>query len=64
MYKLELTLTDDVAQKLEKLASELNVTPEELAAEGLKEKLERYESFQNAARHVLDKNAELYKRLA
>ena len=41
---------DDVAQKLENLASKLNVTPEELAAEGLKEKLERYESFQNAAR--------------
>ena len=64
MHKLELTLTDDVARKLEKLASELNISPEAFAAEGLKEKLERYESFQNAARHVLDKNAELYKRLA
>ena len=50
MYNLELTLPNDVAQKLEKLASELNVTPEEFAAEGLKEKLERYKSFQNAAR--------------
>ena len=64
MYKLELTLPDDLAQKLEKLASELNISPEELAAEGLKEKLERHEAFQNAARHVLNKNAELYKRLA
>ena len=64
MHKLELTLTDDVARKLEKLASELNISPEAFAAKGLKEKLERYESFQNAARHVLDKNAELYKRLA
>ena len=64
MCKLALTLADDVDQKLEKLASELNISPEAFAAEGLKEKLERYESFQNAARHVLDENTELYKRLA
>ena len=64
MHKLEITFSDDVAKKLEQVASKLNLSPEEFAANSLVETLERYTNFQNAAKRVLDKNAELYKRLA
>ncbi len=64
MHKLEITFSDDVARKLEQIASKLNLSPEEFAANSLVETLERHTDFQNAAKRVLEKNAELYKRLA
>ena len=64
MYKLEIALPDDIAKQLEQVASKLNLSPEEFAANSLVETLERHTAFQNAAKHVLDKNVELYKRLA
>ena len=64
MHKLEITFSDDVAKQLEQVASKLNLSPEEFAANSLIETLERHADFQNAAKRVLEKNAELYKRLA
>ena len=64
MHKLEITFPDDVAKKLEQIASKLNLSPEEFAANSVVETLERHADFQNAAKRVLDKNTELYKRLA
>ncbi len=64
MQKLEITFSDDVAKQLEQAASKLNLSPEEFAANSLVETLERHTNFQNAAKRVLEKNAELYKRLA
>ena len=64
MHKLEITLSDDMAEKLEKLAAKLELSPEAFAASSVAEKLERHSDFQAAARYVLGKNVELYKRLA
>ena len=64
MHKLEITFSDEVAKKLEQVASKLGVSPEEFAANGLVEKLERHTNFQNAVKRVLEKNTELYKQLA
>ncbi len=63
-HKFEITFSDDVAKKLEHVASKLNLSPEEFAANSLLETLERHADFQNVTKRVLDKNAELYKRLA
>jgi predicted transcriptional regulator len=64
MYKLEITLSDDLATQLKALAEKLDVSVEALVASSVEEKVERHASFQEAARNVLDKNTELYKRLA
>ncbi|MCA9836622.1 MAG: hypothetical protein KC422_06900 [Trueperaceae bacterium] len=64
MYKLEITLPDDIAKKLQEAATQLNISPEEMAADSIAEKLERYAVYKSVAKHVLKKNSELYKRLA
>lgn len=65
MYKIEITLTDSIAQKLKVRASQVNLSPEEYAAVSLQQSLENKTlSFDQAAEYILKKNAELYKRLA
>ncbi|MEM6430704.1 MAG: DNA-binding protein [Deinococcota bacterium] len=65
MYKLEITLTDAVAQKLKQRAAQANLSPEEYAAVSVQQSLEQKPlSFDQAAEYILEKNAELYKRLA
>ena len=52
-------------QRLREVASRLGVSPEDLARMSVEELLARPdEKFEEAARHVLEKNAELYRRLA
>lgn len=63
--RLSVDLTPTQEQQLAAIAARLNVAPEVLAAAALRDLLDRREDeFEAAAAHVLDKNRELYRRLA
>jgi hypothetical protein len=63
--KIEIELSPAQEEKLRAEARRLNIPPEELARAALTDLLsERDENFQAAAARVLEKYAELYKRLA
>jgi antitoxin FitA len=65
MKVLELNLPEPTVTKLQEAAERLSVSPEELAILSLEEKLAQLDAeFKDAADYVLNKNAELYKRLA
>ncbi len=65
MKILELNLPEPTVAKLQEAAERLSVSPEELAILSLEEKLAQLDAqFKDAADYVLNKNAELYKRLA
>ena len=64
MYKLEITLDDATARKLEERAAQANLSPEEFAAASVEQSLDSNEAFLEAAEYILEKNKELYKRLA
>lgn len=65
MSSITISLSDERLAKLKEIAARCSVTPEELASLSVEELLSRpEESFRDAARHVLQKNAELYRRLA
>jgi hypothetical protein len=65
MQTLEVELPDQTATKLREAAERLGVTPESLAQISVEEMLARLDQdFGAAASYVLDKNAELYRRLA
>ncbi len=60
---IELSLAE--AERLQEQATRLGVPPERLAHAAVSDLLGREQSdFENAARRVLEKNAELYRRLA
>ena len=65
MNTLELHLPEQTASKLEEASVRLSLSPEELLLISLEEKLAQLDAqFQRASDYVLEKNAELYKRLA
>ena len=65
MTTLRLDIPDEKAQALEDAARRMGVSVEELLRATIDEALERFDAdFERAARLVLDKNAELYRRLA
>ena len=65
MTTLRLDIPDEKAQALEDAARRLGVSVQELLQATIDEALERFDAdFERAARQVLDKNAELYRRLA
>jgi predicted transcriptional regulator len=65
MTTITVPLSEELLQQLQELARRANVPPEELARAGLEEWLRQpREDFAEAARHVLEKNKELYRRLA
>ena len=53
MYKLEITLTDALAEKLNYIAAKLNVSPEELVVSSLEEKLSDAKHFESVAKQIL-----------
>jgi hypothetical protein len=62
---ITITLPDDRLLKLKERATRLSVSPEELVRVSIEELLSRPdEAFQRAVNYVLEKNAELYRRLA
>ncbi|QQS45195.1 MAG: DNA-binding protein [Acidobacteriota bacterium] len=65
METLEVKLKDQTAARLEEAAERLGLTLEQLLEISVEEKLARLDKdFLDAAQYVLDKNAELYDRLA
>ena len=65
MTTITISLPDDRLQKLKEIAMRLNIVPEELVRISIEELLTRpEEEFQRVLEYVLNKNAELYRRLA
>lgn len=65
MSSITITLSDEHMQRLREAAERYGVSPEDLARVSVEELIARPdEKFERAARHVLEKNEELYRRLA
>ena len=65
MNTITITLPEDRFGKLKELALRFGVAPEELARAGIEDLLMRPdESFRQALDNLLNKNADLYQRLA
>ena len=65
MSSITITLSDEHLLRLQEIAERFGVSPEELARVSVEELIARPdERFEQAARHVLEKNEELYRRLA
>jgi hypothetical protein len=63
--KLVVEVPEPIEQRLSEIASQLNIPTAELAVALLRDFAGRYEAdFQAAATRVLEKNRELYRRLA
>ncbi len=65
MTSITIALPDDRLEQLQELAKQLNISTEELVRISIDELLSKPDSdFQQAVEFVLDKNDELYRRLA
>jgi hypothetical protein len=65
MSTLVISLPEDRLRKLEGIARQLGIAPEELVRASIEELLARPDDdFRRALDFVIDKNAELYRRLA
>jgi predicted transcriptional regulator len=65
MVTITVTLSEDRLQKLQELAQQFHIAPEELLRVSVEELITRPQAdFQKAVDYVLKKNKELYKRLA
>jgi hypothetical protein len=65
MSTLVISLPEDRLRKLEDIARRFGIAPEELVRASIEELLTRpEEDFRRALDFVLNKNAELYRRLA
>jgi antitoxin FitA len=65
MTTITVPLSGEGMERLNEIARSTGVPPEELARAGLEDWLrEPHQDFLDAARHVLQKNEELYRRLA
>jgi predicted transcriptional regulator len=65
MAAITIPLTDDRLARLRALAEQAGVSPEEFLHRRVEQFLDRADDeFDKAAAYVLEKNAELYRRLA
>jgi len=65
MVTITVTLSEDRLQKLNELAKQFRIAPEELLRVSVEELIARPQAdFQKALEYVLETNKELYKRLA
>jgi len=65
MNTITVTIPHDRLSKLKEIAARFKITPEDLVRVSIEELLTRpEEAFQQAAQYVLDKNSDLYRRLA
>jgi hypothetical protein len=62
--RVELDLPDDLASRAEQAAMEQGVSVEQLLRLSVEEKIQRDAQFEAAIGKVLEKNAELYRRLS
>lgn len=65
MTTITITIPDDRMTRLKEIAVRFGITPEDLVRVSLEDLLARpEEDFQRAVDYVLNKNTELYRRLA
>lgn len=65
MTSITIALPDEIMEKLQALAKRHQVPPEDLVRASVEELVTApHVSFEEALNHVLDKNKELYRRLA
>ena len=65
MKVLELQLSEQTASRLQEAAKRLGISPEQLSILSIEEKLAQIENeFRRSAEYVLQKNADLYRRLS
>jgi len=64
MKTLEIHLPEEIASKIENAANDLGISIDQLLQASVEEKIERDAQFESAAGRVLEKNAELYRRLS
>ena len=64
MKTLEVRVPDDVAFRIEEAAKQRGVSVEQLLRASVEEKIQRDAQFEQAVSRVLEKNAELYRRLS
>jgi antitoxin FitA len=65
MASITINIPDEQLQKLQQLARDSQVSPEDLLRINIEDWLARpQDEFTQAANYVLNKNAELYRRLA
>ena len=65
MVSITITLSDNQSERLDELADSFRVPAEELVRVSVEELLAGPESeFRRAVERVIEKNAELYRRLA
>ena len=65
MNAITITLSDERLLKLTKMADSLGITTEELVRLSVEDLLGKPDqAFEEATKKVLEKNAELYRRLA
>lgn len=63
--KVELQLPEQTVSKLLEAAERLGVSPQQLSILSTEEKLAQFEEeFRGSAEYALQKNADLYRRLA
>ncbi len=64
MATIEVHLPDEVATEALRAAEKKGLSLDELMLRSLQEKLARDDQFEDSARYVLAKNADLYDRLS
>ena len=65
MVTITVTLSEDRLQKLQELAKQFRISPEDLLRISVEDLIARPQAdFQKALSYVLEKNKELYRRLA
>jgi antitoxin FitA len=65
MSTFSITLEQDQATKLEKIAKSLGITVEDIIQLSIEDLISQSDhSFADAMNYILEKNKELYKRLA
>ena len=64
MKTLEFHVPDETASKIEQAAQQRGISVEQLLQAGVEETIQRDAQFERAAGRVLEKNAELYRRLS
>ena len=64
MKTLEIHVPDETASKIEQAAQQRGISVEQLLQTSVEEKIQRDAQFERAVGRVLEKNAELYRRLS
>lgn len=65
MTSITITVSEDRLAKLKEIAGRFSILPEDLVRVSIDELLARPDdTFEKAAEYVLNKNSELYRRLA